>query len=86
METIYKYHLMPRDMQPVEMPQGARLLSAQYQGGYLCLWAIVDTEAPGVQRSIRIVGTGHDATDCGDYVSTVQQDGLVFHIFDKGEM
>ena len=74
---------------PTRMPQGARILSAQVQHGRVQLWALVDTEAPVVQRNVVPYGTGHPLPhgDPGKFVGTVQLDdgALVLHLFDQGE-
>jgi hypothetical protein len=85
--TIWKYPLTAAS--GLRMPRGARLLTVQVQAEDVCLWALVDPEAPMVTRTIRVFGTGHTvklaATDA--YIGTFQLSGgaLVFHAFDGGE-
>jgi hypothetical protein len=89
MKTIWKYPLRLTDYQMVEMPEGACVLAVQVQKDVPCLWALVEDSARKVQRSFRIVGTGHDAMGVrGDsYIGSFQMsDGvLVFHVFERKE-
>lgn len=83
-EIIYKYPLEVIDEQMVAMPEGARILSAQWQGRGLVAWAVVDPLAKPVQRRVRVVGTGNPMPEFdGSYVSTVQEPGrpFVWHVF-----
>lgn len=84
--TIYKFSLDITDVQFIEMPEGAQILSAQNQSGNISLWALVDVEKPLEKRDIRIYGTGHpyEFNDSdAKYISTVQQGPLAWHIFEK---
>ena len=80
------------------MPRWTELLSAQFQGDNLCVWALVNTEEGAVaDRVFRIFGTGHlinvdledpskDFNDgCFKFLTTVQQPTtpFVWHIFTK---
>lgn len=85
MITIFKYPIGIEDMLRVRMPQGAKLLTVQIQPRVgVCLWAEVDTDKPMVDRMIATYGTG-DPCHGGKYVATYQFEGLVFHVYDKGE-
>jgi hypothetical protein len=92
--AVHKYPVLIADIFEVSMPQGARPLCVQLQGGKPCLWArvTIDPSHPIVLRWFRLVGTGHPIeTDLlkwdGEYVGTFQlRDGaLVYHVFDCGE-
>lgn len=86
MKTIYKYPLEQRNINEVEMPEGAEILSVQVQNEIPVLWAIVDTENPNEKRKIRIIGTGHEINACEMmiFIDTFQLPklGLVFHVFE----
>lgn len=87
---IFKYPLQVRDIQMVEMPKGAAVLTVQAQGEVPCVWAKVDPEAPPIKRCFITYATGERADDgpATHYVGTYQQHGgaLVFHVFtDKVE-
>lgn len=88
MVTIFKYPLEVTDSQRVTLPAGAVFLSVQKQYSALQLWALVDTEAPKVEREILIFGTGHKIDREGKsllYISSVQDLSgvLVWHIFEN---
>ena len=87
MKTIWKYELVSGAA--IEMPAGARILHVGEQRGTLFAWAIVDTAAPTVGRTIVVRGTGRGLADkIADlpYLGTVENPrGLVWHLFDGGE-
>lgn len=85
MYAVYKFPLGLTDSQLVSMPSTARILTAQFQKGTICLWAVVDLDITSkTDRRIVIAGTGHtvDTTNC-EYISTVQDGNFVFHVFEK---
>lgn len=85
---IYKFPLEIVDEQQIRMiPKGCKYLSVQNQHGTICLWVLGDFEGRTYVGSttIRIVGTGNpfpDANEC-HYIGTVQDGGLVWHVFHK---
>jgi len=84
---IWKWTLAVKDLQVVELPMGAKVLSVQVQGEGPQLWALVDEHQPLKQaRRIAIYGTGNPMPDDpGEYISTFQMHGgeLVFHAFER---
>lgn len=88
MTAIYKYRLEITETQVVSMPKGAQILTAQMQDGYLCLWALVNTDKKSAMRSIVICGTGNpipsgeDFTQTHRYIATVQEQEFVWHVFE----
>lgn len=88
MKTIYKY---PLDLQvlwyqKIQLPKNARILSVQYQGDVICIWALVDPDAPPVIREVFTCGTGHllvDEIEQKIYLATLQMPGstFVWHVF-----
>lgn len=96
--TIWKYELRVTDVQQVEMPAGARLLHVagqeviEWRPGIArhepMLWAKVDPDTPRVNRLIRLVPTGYPAPDDDEsvYVGTAICGGLVWHVYDGGEV
>ncbi len=84
--TVWKFELVIRDYQDIEMPAGSELLSVQMQDGGAMLWARVDASKKKITRRIDIRGTGHLEAG-GIYVGTIQMAGgaLVWHVFDRGE-
>ena len=90
MKVIYKYAITGLDV-IVKMPAGAKILTVQTQGVEPFIWALVDTDAPLVDRHLRLVPTGEPLNFVlGEYIGTVQfRDSfslLVFHLFDQGEV
>lgn len=88
-KTIWKYRLQVTDIQPVNMPEGAEILSVQFQGCLLCLWALVNAARPTTERVIEIFGTGNPVyCDMGierKFIATAQQPDLplVWHVFER---
>ena len=86
MNTIYKYELEVTDRQAVLLPPNASILSAQVQGGRVCLWVGLETDDLHLAepRDIRIHGTGHPIAESLRFIDTVQLSGgsLVFHVFE----
>lgn len=84
MKTIFKYSLTLTDRQLVEMPAGAKPLTAHYQGATLCLWCAVETDNPSIRKEIVILGTGGPGpSENLSYVATVHDHGFgfVWHVF-----
>lgn len=87
MHLIFKYPLEITDVQRIDMPSGADVLSAQVQNGVLCVWAIFDQRFSQMleRRTFYIVGTGNPIPDeyvKGNlFVGTVQRVSFVWHIF-----
>lgn len=87
MQSVYKYPVSVHDIFTLELPEGARVLTVQAQGGAgVFLWALVDPDAPVEERAFRLAGTGHpiNETNVLKYINTFQLQGgaLVFHLFE----
>lgn len=86
---IFKYELEIKDFQEIDFPVGTNVISVKEQNGKLCIWAEVDVRCLNSLRdkSIAIVGTGHDINfQIGDfhYVfidTVVMSNGLVLHVY-----
>ena len=85
MITIHKYPTSIEDQFFIKMPDGAEILTVQQQAGGPCIWAKVDTSKPVRDRLFHWRGTGYDASNLGRYVGTIQELGLVFHLFEGRE-
>lgn len=80
---IWKYNLMITGMQSICLPQGARILSAQMQNDELNIWVMHDKDYASELRNFAIYGTGHYIPENpGFYIATVQDRGLVWHLFE----
>lgn len=88
MTRIFKYQVAGDgfDEWEVEMPVGAKILSAGIQYNKLMVWAIVNVDAPMEKRTIGFYGTGSklpdDFTKDHRHISTVFEGGFVWHIFE----
>ena len=81
---IWKWNLEVTDLQTIEMPEKARIMTAQFQNGELAIWAEVDPELPPTTRTIEIIGTGNPVPDAERrYIATVQESVLVWHIYER---
>lgn len=88
MKTIYKYNIESNAPTALELPQGARVISAGAQPHGPCVWAEVDTEAPTEKRVFRLYGTGEEMDGVPHaFLSTFQvgtHEGLlVFHVYEQ---
>lgn len=85
MKTVWKFPLSVLDLQQVNLPRGAQILSVQTQHEQPCLWALVDPSAPTEYVNFRTLGTGHFAPDMERfrYVGTYQLvgGGFIGHVF-----
>ena len=83
-ETVYKYRLNCPGPTAITLREAAQVLTAQVQGGSLCLWVKVDLELPKKLVFFEVVGTGQALQPAiRYYISTVQDDSLVWHIFQR---
>lgn len=89
MKRIYKYHVRIDDVQTIDLPQGAQVLSVQVQDGIPYIWACVNPSAKSEPRQFRLYGTGHPIEeDCLlKFIGTFQIFGgrLVYHLFEEVE-
>lgn len=86
--AIWKIALSVADVQDIEVPAGAQLLTAREQHGKLCVWFKCNPDRPMVKRRIAILGTGHAAPDDdARYVGTgfFSDGALVLHVFERIE-
>jgi hypothetical protein len=81
---IFKYVLRPTRIQDVQMHPG-KILHVGEQGDNICVWALVDPDAPMETRRIAVVPTGEPCPYLREqHLGTaLLHDGrLVFHIFE----
>lgn len=72
MRLIWKFVLRNPDANVVDMPLGARVVHADLQDGYPCIWAEVDPVADKLPRVFHIYPTGIPVVDGDVYVGTVR--------------
>lgn len=88
MKTIYKYKVKQDEVVDVEMPAGARILTAKALGAHVWVWAIVDTDEKEREiRRIAVLKTGQEIPVNSElllHIETVQFGGgeLVLHVFE----
>ncbi len=82
--TIWKAVLEQKDVQEIDVPENATLITAREQNNELCVWFICNPDYPMTKRKIAIVGTGHPVPDASRYIGSGHLlDGcLVFHVFE----
>jgi len=85
--AIWKFHLAIINLQTIQMPKGARILSVQAQRNQVCLWAMVnpDPEIPSQTTEIEMHGTGHIFTEGNlKFIGTVltENGNFVWHVFE----
>jgi hypothetical protein len=87
--TIYKYLLEIADIQTIEMPKGAQVLTVQRQNNSIALWVLVDATLETEKRTFEILSTGKAFKEEKGverkYISTFQvSNGIfVFHVFER---
>lgn len=86
-QKIWKYPINTMDVNFVlEIPEGAKPLHFELQGGVPTLWVLVNPKHKFEKRYFRIVGTGDiiEEEDNLNYIGTIQMaDGdLIFHLFE----
>lgn len=85
MKRIYKYPVRIDDVQTIDLPQGAQVLSVQVQDGSPYIWACVNPSAVSEPRQFHLYGTGHPIEDLLRFIGTFQLFGgrLVYHLFEE---
>lgn len=86
MKTIWKYELEITDIQEIEIPKDAEILTVQCQRDKPFLWVLFNKDASMEKRIIETFGTGHDIPEVmgmsRKYIGTYQIGGYVWHVFD----
>ena len=92
MKVIHKFpmlNLQHNAVLEVEMPKGAKVLDIQVQNETAMIWAIVNPKHSTRKRVFHVFGTGFEMEDYEkkhyDYIKTVQNGPLVWHIFEVHE-
>ena len=79
---IYKYELKIPGVNTVPLPIESEILSVQMQQEKLCMWVMLEPDAPKQIELFVVYGTGWDISDSpGKHLGTVQDRGLVWHVF-----
>lgn len=74
----------PASVFEVQMPEGAKVIYVGEQNKDICLWVIVNPQAPMVPRYFDVVMTGEERDIFGmnQYVGSAQVDWIVGHVFE----
>lgn len=81
--TIWKFPIeLTFEMQLIELPKPARILSAGVQGNDIVIWAVVDPEAEPQNRLVQVVPTGGRVPADATFLNTVFMGAFVFHVFE----
>lgn len=86
MITICEFTFAVSAVAEIRMPEGAQIIHVgALPHDCLCMWAIVDTDAPEEWRRFYIFGTGVRLTDLEGikFIGTVFQDHIVWHVFEN---
>lgn len=89
-KRIWKYGLRLTDLQTIELPEGAKVLTVQVQENTLQLYVLFDLEdydfgdtIRTVERQFAVIGTGNVIPDYElSYINTVQTQAFVWHVFE----
>lgn len=80
MKTVYKYLIDGGEMQ---LPRGAKVLTAGIQGENIYIWAEVDPNEILEHRTFRVFGTGHILPENKCYIATLfDWEGFVWHVYE----
>ncbi len=84
MKAIWKFGLSEHCT--IDLPKGARILTAREQGDDVCIWVEVNPEAPSEKREFRVFGTGFSLPEnlVMNYLGTAHLHGgrLVLHAYE----
>jgi hypothetical protein len=85
MFTIWKAIFKPTDVQEIEVPGHAELLTVREQHEKLCVWFKCNPDNEMTKRRVAIVFTGEAAPEGARYVGTgfLQGGNLVLHVFER---
>ena len=81
--TVWKAVLKAADIQDIEVPEHAELLTARNHNEQLCVWFKCDPSNNLTKRQIVVVGTGHPAPEGARYIGTGFLGQLVLHVFEN---
>lgn len=83
-KAVYKYPV--KELDQLELPQGAEILDFGFQNRQLFVWALVDPdEISNGYRRIVLLGTGertHELIENYRFICTFRQDEFVLHAFE----
>ncbi len=81
---VWKIELTKERTQLVKMPEKSEIMDIQMQNGKPVMWFLTNPESKEIEVKINMYGTGwetHENAYKDEYLSTVQDSGLVWHFF-----
>lgn len=89
MDVIYKFPLIPLQINGIKVPSKNRILHVGFQSIQLMVWILVDTDSPEIDLEFYVAATGEDITAVApmkyptdaSYVGTAVSPTLVWHVF-----
>lgn len=89
MITVHKFPLPVQPIAELIMPEGAKVIHADYQQSEwdwgpqaIMVWALVDDTAAMEERLFFVTGTGHPVPEGVEHVATVQISQYVWHVWE----
>lgn len=83
MPVIYKYQFEISELFYLELPSVRQILAVQLQHGTPTMWVLVNPDYVKENVLFRTLATGEQSKySPGKYISTIQLDGFVWHIFE----
>lgn len=85
MKKVWKFTIPNGAKFTVEMPTGARVLTAQVQDGVPVVWALIDTAMVPCTRTFLTVWSGENVNSYERepvYISTFTVNTSVYHLFE----
>ena len=82
--TVWKFPIPYDDEFTVKLPVDAKIVHLDSQLSGLYMWAIITDETTYIKdRSFYLRGTGHYIPEDAEYVGTIMDNPMVWHIFEK---
>jgi len=87
-KTVYKYELVFKNEQILELPVNSKILDVQYQNNQLYAWVLLNKHhGPAKQKhTIELYDTGQDISyEMGarrNYLKTLQVNDSTYHVFE----
>ena len=83
MKRVYKYPISNDRSFTVKMDAKAKVLKVGPQNNEWFLWALVDPDAPKIERHFYLYGTGHDIPEGKVHLATWEVGPFVIHCFEN---
>jgi len=82
MIVVWKFEFPLANEFVLQMPIGARPVTAVFQNGRPCMWAIVNPDESTEDRFFAIRGTGKGLSGKSSYLTTFLDGSFVWHLFE----